>query len=282
VRVLIVEDVDELRATLRQALRLDGRFEVVGDIGDGPGAVALAAELQPDVVVLDLGLPGLAGRELVTGVRTAAPEARVVVYTGSVTAENANLDGTVDAFVMKQQGVKYLVGLLGRLDESEVHTASIELGPDIQDVRRARAFLYEHCSEWGCQDVVADAQLVLSELVTNALVHAGTRCELRARFHNSLLRIEVRDSGSGTPDLQAPTGRTEGGRGLRIVSALCQAWGVDTEHEHGKVVWAELVVGVDARRSAAPNDSIADASARRTLPRSATDTGAAQGLRRAG
>lgn len=238
VRVLLVEDVDDLRATLKQALRLHGGFEVVADAADGAAAIAAAGSTRPDVVVLDLGLPDLAGAELVTRIRAAAPDARIVVYTGAVNHDRSALD--VDAFVSKDQGVRYLVSMLADVSRAASPSAQIMLGPGVEDVLEARRFLEERCREWDCGDLIPGAQLVVSELVTNALLHGGGTCQLRVRCVDGGLRIEVHDSGAGTPDLLVADTESESGRGLLIVSSVAEAWGVDTVTE-GKVVWAELV-----------------------------------------
>ncbi|HEU4548006.1 MAG TPA: response regulator, partial [Microlunatus sp.] len=61
IRVLLVDDVIAVRSLLRTALRVRGGFEVLGEAGDGGEAVRLAGSLQPDLIVLDLGLPDIAG-----------------------------------------------------------------------------------------------------------------------------------------------------------------------------------------------------------------------------
>lgn len=242
VTVLLVDDVIELRGVICQALRLRGGFDVVAEAADGVSAVAAAAEHQPDVIVLDLGLPDLAGHEVVTRVREVAPHAQVVVFTGSVSADRMDIVEQVTAFVRKEQDVAYLVDLLADLSRDRHHAASMQLGPDLGDVRRARQFVTESCEQWGCTAAVDDAMVVVAELVTNALVHAGPRCELRLGFAGDVLRFEVEDAGTGAPDVQAADATSEHGRGLLLVSALCIAWGVETGDRGSKVVWAELLV----------------------------------------
>lgn len=245
VTVLLVDDVEELRGVVRQALRLHGGFNVVAEAADGTSAVAAAAEHRPDVVVLDLGLPDLEGQEVVARLRDVTPESQVVIFTGTVTAERAGLTGRVAAFVRKEQDVAYLVDLLANLSRDRHHAASARIGPDLSDVGRARQFVVKHCAAWGCTAGEDDAKLVVTELVTNALLHAGTPCELRLRLTGETLRVEVEDGGGGVPDIQAADGGAEHGRGLLLVSALCLAWGIDAG-EKGKIVWGELPVRPDA------------------------------------
>ncbi len=223
---------------IRHALQLRGGFEVVAEAADGAAAIAAAAAHQPDVVVLDLGLPDLAGTMVVRRLRQVAPQAAVVVYTGSMTPERCEVAGQVEAFVRKDQGVRYLVDLLadlGRLRPAAV----VQLGPHVGEVADARRFLMERCERWGCAHLADDGRLVLTELVTNALMHAGSGCRVSASFHDGVLRLEVTDRGGGVPDVQAPGVLSEHGRGLVLVSALATAWGVDTS-PGGKTVWAEL------------------------------------------
>ena len=80
--VLVCDDAADMRAMLRDAVDADPGLRVVGEAGDGAAALALAAELQPDVVLLDIGMPGPAPDEVVAGVRRAAPEAAIVVLSG--------------------------------------------------------------------------------------------------------------------------------------------------------------------------------------------------------
>jgi CheY-like chemotaxis protein/anti-sigma regulatory factor (Ser/Thr protein kinase) len=239
--VLLVEDVPELRSVLRQSLRLRGGFQVVAEADDGAAAIAAAARHQPDVVVLDLGLPDLLGHEVLTRLRVVSPASQVVVYTGSISPDRTQLSEVVEAFVTKDHDVSYLVDLLGRLVRPRYESAAVEIGPETTDVAIARRFLTERCRNWGCDDLIEDAELVVSELVTNALVHGGGRCELRAGLSDAALRLQVIDFGGGMPDPLAAGQADEHGRGLLLISALCEAWGVEVLPGGGKVVWAEML-----------------------------------------
>ena len=241
--VLLVEDVPELRSVIRQALKLRGVLDVVAEAPDGATAVTAAAAHQPDIVVLDLGLPDLAGAEVLTRIRAVSFLSQVVVYSGMQRADE--LAETVAAYVSKDRDVGYLVDLLANLDRPQHRTASVSLGPDTGGVPLARQFLRDHCRDWSCPGVLDDALVVVTELVTNALVHAGPFCELRAVLSGGVLRLQVSDSGVGMPDPRAATDTDEGGRGLLLVNALCAAWGTVALPAGGKVVWAELLRPAD-------------------------------------
>lgn len=238
-RLLLVDDVPELRAVLAQALELRGNFTVVAQAGDGETAITLAREHQPDLIVLDLGLPDLKGRDLLKGLRAAAPDALVVVYSGSHTPDRAAITRSVEAYVEKTQDIDYLVDLLDEIGDRIPRHATMRLGPDARDVALARRFVADRCVEWDRPSIAYDAAVVVSELVSNALVHVQSSCELTVGLRGDVLRIDVVDHGGGMPDLQNATPHDEHGRGLLLVSMLCTAWGSEPRDD-GKSVWAEL------------------------------------------
>ena len=86
-RVLVVDDHPLTRDALAALLRAHG-FDVAGTAADGEEAIAAAAELQPDLVLLDLSMPGLDGLSALPRLREAAPDCEVVVLTASGTEEN--------------------------------------------------------------------------------------------------------------------------------------------------------------------------------------------------
>lgn len=117
-------------------------------------------------------------------------------------------------------------------------------------VPTARDFARQALHDWGWlpaesadrQAAAEDVLLVVSELVTNACLHAGGPEELRIACTPKVLRVEVADGGAGQPAPRTPhrAGRP-GGHGMFIVQRLCMDWGVTRVPERsGKTVWAEL------------------------------------------
>ena len=81
IRVLIVDDHPLVREGVRHVLTSDSGFDVVGEASTGEDAVRLSGELAPDVVVLDLTMPGMSGLEAAPRIREAAPHARLLVLS---------------------------------------------------------------------------------------------------------------------------------------------------------------------------------------------------------
>ncbi|MFE0250350.1 ATP-binding protein [Streptomyces sp. NPDC059010] len=112
---------------------------------------------------------------------------------------------------------------------------------------QARRLTRARLNGWSvCEDTCDTAVLVVSELVTNAIVHTASEhivCELHDGAE--LVRIAVRDEGCapGEPHPLAARPEEEHGRGLLLVDALCHAWGAQ-EQGAGLVVWADLARGV--------------------------------------
>ena len=80
--VVVVDDAPDVRILVRTRLRVSGRFEVVGEGGDGEQAVELAARLRPALMLLDVSMPGTDGLEALPRVLEASPETRVVMFSG--------------------------------------------------------------------------------------------------------------------------------------------------------------------------------------------------------
>lgn len=113
---------------------------------------------------------------------------------------------------------------------------------DLRAVAEARGLLREHLSRWGMAVLSDTAELLVSELVTNALVHTDRGAFLTARptlLPSRRLRVEVYDFAAHHPRTRAADDQASNGRGLLIVRALSDAWGVSRQRI-GKTVWFEL------------------------------------------
>ncbi|HEX5449429.1 MAG TPA: response regulator transcription factor [Gaiellaceae bacterium] len=83
IRILIVEDDANLAAAVEELLHADGRFLVVGSARSGDDAIALVEQASPDLVLMDIGMPGLDGIDATRAIRARDSGQHVVIYTGS-------------------------------------------------------------------------------------------------------------------------------------------------------------------------------------------------------
>ncbi len=127
--------------------------------------------------------------------------------------------------------------------EAQLHVRRLAIHRrDLQGVRRARQFLRDWLRSVELDPMAEEAELLASEVVTNALVHGDSDVDMHVRRYPERVRVEVRDS---DPHLALPVPETlgdeesEGGRGLVIVSAMASAWG-NSPSGRGKTVWFEL------------------------------------------
>ena len=110
----------------------------------------------------------------------------------------------------------------------------------LESTTAARRFTETTLATWGVDARRSEtARLLVTELVANAMIHAATPAELVLDLSADRLRVEVADTASGRPVLRAPGPDDPTGRGLMIVEAMADRWGVE-DVPPGKVVWFEL------------------------------------------
>jgi anti-sigma regulatory factor (Ser/Thr protein kinase) len=97
--------------------------------------------------------------------------------------------------------------------------------------------------------------VMVSELSTNALVHAASGFEVTVDRSDRHVLVSVRDRGDGTPELHSPDASEPHGRGLRIVEALSDEWGISSTSDTGKTVWFRM--SLDSPVSGASTDGTA-------------------------
>lgn len=134
-------------------------------------------------------------------------------------------------------------------------SAEIALAPQASSPRVARRFVRSTLEQWSLGSLSANAELMVSELVTNVVLHARTdlvvRLGLRSTATATLLRVGVHDRSSRPPRAMRYSDLAATGRGLMIVRTLASDSGVQTDAD-GKTVWFELVVPTVAGTASAP------------------------------
>lgn len=121
-------------------------------------------------------------------------------------------------------------------------TALRDAAPGPDACRQARHLVTQACAAWHLTDLGAVAALVATELVANVVRHAHTTMELTVGLRDGRISLAVRDGSTALPRAVEPGLRDAGGRGLRLVRELTDAWGV-LPVPGGKVVWTTLAPG---------------------------------------
>ncbi len=121
-------------------------------------------------------------------------------------------------------------------------TARWTLPPVPDSVPRARSLVLALLDD-ADSSVRDSVQLMVSELATNCVLHARSDFVLEAVRGDGQVRVEVTDSAGGTAQVLHPSSTEDHGRGLQIVSALADAWGVDVDGDGpGKTVWFSVAL----------------------------------------
>ena len=174
-RVLIVDDHPLTRGALAALLGQHG-FDVVGEAADGRSAIEVARSLQPDLILLDLSLPGMNGLEALPRLRDAAPGAEVVVLTASGTEENllGAIRGGAAGYLLKSEPPERIAGFLEGVVNGDAALSGPVARRLLERVRTGR--------DSGVPDAIAEA-LSARELEVLLLLdeHLGTD-EIAARL----------------------------------------------------------------------------------------------------
>ncbi|GAC1529276.1 MAG: response regulator transcription factor [Acidimicrobiales bacterium] len=249
--VIVADDHEDDRFLIRRALEREGSFEVVAEAHTGAQAVSLATLHQPDLAVVDLAMPDLDGLMTTGALRHASPATTVVVLSNFGSARMANparLAGAA-AYLEKSTPPKELVAaILAALERSSPDPAASD--PDLARTiltadglapMVARRFVTRVLEDWAMTERSDEILLLVSELVTNAVVHAQSDLEVVMAHAPGILRVEVHDRDPRRVVALAWTEDQERGRGVALVEALSDVWGTD-DVDVGKVIWFEITV----------------------------------------
>ena len=224
------------------------RGDLVGEVGDGEGGPPLGVDARDAEWPISVG-------QAQTGDRLVLFTDGLVERRGSdtdaqvdellsvvVAASDLDVEGAADAILERLRSE--------RGDDVALLVADCVGGPpvpsvqlvveDTAAVREARAFTTGQLEAWELGDqVTSAAELLVSEMVTNALVHAEGPAHLELHRTGAGVRVCVTDQVAHEPTVEAPDPDTDHGRGLLLVEALAARWGVRPSGA-GKTVWAEI------------------------------------------
>jgi anti-sigma regulatory factor (Ser/Thr protein kinase) len=208
---------------------------MLGELADGA-----------QVVVCDLTTVPVSASDAVEMMRPVArylsdwPAAGVVVICPPRSETWAALVSTPrpDTLVLCEStdaGLERLGPRLPLMARTELHLAA-----QLTSARAARQFIAHALLDWQLIPLAGPASLVVSELVTNAVVHAASSVDVTLSRADGRVQLMVRDHGAGYPEARfdEPEEHVLGGRGLLLVRAATRGWGVLPARSAGKTVWA--------------------------------------------
>ncbi len=242
VRTLIVDDDDDQRLIVRTLLRRAG-IGPIDEATNAEEALAHLAQEAPDLVVLDLAMPGRSGLDVLPELCARAPSASIVVVSNfprrrvAETAIRRGAVGYVEKRVAPERMVQEIL-MAAAITATAKDRISTGFPAEPTSPRAARAMVRELLGEHETS-LVETVELLVSELVTNAVVHAASAPRVEADFARDRVRVAVFDDDPTPPRLRDPDGERPGGRGLHLLDGLASRWGTEAAGS-GKVVWFEL------------------------------------------
>jgi anti-anti-sigma regulatory factor len=223
-------------------LRVSGTLDLV--TGDAlQQAVRRSLAMQPEQLLIDMarveiGDPlGLAALGAVICQTAEWPDVPIVVCGADRRTAEAIAESPECAhLVLAADCDKALAAANAAPAASKIR---VRLRPVPDACRQVRAVVAQACTTWHKSELTATAALIATELVANVVRHAHTTMEFTLAMRGGLLSMTVRDHSRALPKPADPSVTSAGGRGLRLVRDLSEAWGVLPVTD-GKVVWSRL------------------------------------------
>ena len=252
-RTLIIDDDPDQRDVVRTVLER-GRIGPITEAEDGPSGLVAAREADPELVILDIAMPGRSGLDILPELVAIVPQARVVVLSNfprRLHGDEARRRGAL-GYVEKRVPTKHLLEQIlvaAVVTETALEVVTADLPADPSSVRTARTLLRQALGD-DADGLLFSIELLTSEVVTNAVRHASSAPRIEAHLGPDTVRVAVYDEDPTLPRHREPdVGRT-GGRGLHLLDRVASRWGAEPTADGGKVVWFELDRSSGSRESA--------------------------------
>jgi DNA-binding NarL/FixJ family response regulator len=130
IRILVVDNFGPLRRFICSTLQKQPKYQVIGEVSDGADAVQKAQELQPDLILLDIGLPTLNGFEVARRIRELAPRSKILFVSEDRSADIAEsaLGTGASGYVIKSNAARELLPAVGAvLEGKQFVSANVDL-----------------------------------------------------------------------------------------------------------------------------------------------------------
>ncbi len=238
--VLVADDDPDYRLLVR--LALDGHAHVL-EAADADELVEVGGRRRPDVVLLDVSLPG-GFRAL----RRLTRPAKVVLVASRPPDELAAMAAATGAvgYLGKDlapselpAAISDVMSVVDRL-ESLLAKAFSRLPAELRSAGEARAMVRRTLDGWCDEDLLDDIALCVSELVTNAVVHAGSAPRILVHVRPTVIHVEISDDSDVMPVVKQADPHDTSGRGMAILGGLSDRWGSRRRSGGGKTVWFDI------------------------------------------
>lgn len=246
-RLLVIDDNPNYRLLVRHAVAGSG-VTVVAEAATAEEGIALAEEVAPDVVMIDVVMRPTSGLSALKPLRDVAPQAAIVAVSShaehDIWGRSGNSSGV--AYLSKSVLPSRLAAELERIVAAHRAAGTDTLAEqrarfpaDLQSARGARHFAAATLRQWDCSEVVDSVSLLVSELVTNAIIHAHSDVDVVLHLRPDVVRVDVIDANDEGVRRRSAGADAQSGRGMALIEALATSWGIDSLLE-GKSVWFEL------------------------------------------
>lgn len=241
-RTLIVDDDPDQRSLTLRLLARAGIGPAVEAV-DAEDALRRAAEHDPELVLLDLGLPGRSGLDVLPELLEACPTASIVVVSNlprrryEDEAVRLGAVGYVEKRVAPDRLVDEVLAAAA-LSSAVLARATADLRNDPGSPREARGLARSVLAEED-QRLVHTVELLVSELVTNSVIHTSTAPRVEVELLRGTVRVAVYDADPHLPERRTPDLDRPGGRGLLFLEEMAARWAAEPS-DTGKVVWFEI------------------------------------------
>jgi DNA-binding NarL/FixJ family response regulator len=244
--VLVADDDADYRLLVR--LGLDGApgFASILEASGIEEAVELAHRHAPDVLLLDESLPG--AFEAVWRLPAGDRAPKLVLVSSRPPHELADVAAAAGAvgYLGKDlapselpAAIADVTRLVHRL-ETVLSKAMHDLPADVRSAGAARRMVRRALEGWCDDDLIDDIALCVSELVTNAVVHASSAPRVLVHVRPTVIHIEISDDSEALPVLRGAGPQDTSGRGMAILGTLSERWGSYRRSGGGKTVWFDV------------------------------------------